>query len=179
MPNWANILPPAFVPNTAYCINRVVPAAEGDLSDSNNQSGDPISMPFQVGFSASVELSISGNPASNVTYVVAQTDFGDGVWYDVCGCRWTGASGTANFFLSGGVSGANVLQQTRTSGQDPGANFSNQIVLGGRLRFVGKSVLTSQAAQGASSSSSSSSSAGPGPVQQVTATIRYNLIPLN
>jgi hypothetical protein len=154
-----------------YCSNKILPAAEADLY--NASTPDPIPLPYEVAIVASVELVVSGNPGSNSSYVVLQTDLGDGVWYDLAWCLLTSVNnGAANFLLAAGVGGANSFQQTRTVGTAPAGNGSNQCPLGARVRFVGKSSL------GSGSSSSSSSSGSPGNPLQVTAKIVYKIVGL-
>lgn len=98
-----------------------------------------------------------------------QMDFGDGTWVDMCWCFWNGVQGAATFVMSNGIAGANVFQQSRNAGQVPltsagvQGSGSNQLTLGGRIRFVGKTTMTG------------GSSSAPGVSTQVTATIRYRL----
>jgi hypothetical protein len=132
---------------------------------------DPAPVLYTEAVLASVVLTAVGSLTSNTTYVVLQTDLGDGVWIDVAWCVWTGLSGSVTFVLSGGVAGANSFQQSRASGTAPGSNGSNQIPLGGRIRFVGKSTINS-------SSSSPSPSPGPAPLPGVAVTIRFKLLGL-
>jgi hypothetical protein len=91
---------------------------------------------------------------------------GDGVWVDMNWVFWSGTQGTAIFVMSNGIAGANSFQQSRGAGAvpTPQANGSNQMVLGGRIRFVGKTIMTG------------GSSGAPGVPAQVTATIRYRLL---
>jgi hypothetical protein len=114
---------------------------------------------------ATVVLSANGLIVGNSTYVVMQVDMGDGVWVDINWCFWSGTQGTATFVMSNGIAGANTFQQTRVAGAvpTPQASGSNQLALGGRIRFVGKTVMT-----GGSSSVAGTPTA-------VTATIKYRL----
>ena len=111
-------------------------------------------------------LTPNGGPGSQNSYVVMQTDLGDGVWIDVAWCVYTNTQAPGVFVFSGGVAGNNAFQQTRQAGQfpNPQANGSNAMVLGGRVRFVGRSILSGQ------------SSGSPGGLWAVTATIRYKLL---
>lgn len=149
-----------------YAKGAVMPGAEADLF-SGGAGYDPAPLPYEAAVVASVELSIAGTFTANTTYVVLQTDLGDGVWFDLAWCVWSALTGSANFLLSAGATGANAFQQTRAVGTAPASNGSNQCPLGGRIRFVGKSSLTQ-------SSSSSGSPGNPG----VTVTIKYKLTPL-
>lgn len=175
---FANATPGATTDGITYSSAAALPAAEGDLW--NGVRFDPIPVPYEAAIVASVELSVVGNPANNSAYVILQTDLGDGVWYDLAWCVWTGTTGSANFLLSAGVGGANSFQQSRAVGTAPAGNGSNQCPLGARVRFVGKATLTAgSSTPGTFDSSSSSSGAGtPAAVPTVTATIKYKLTPL-
>lgn len=161
----------------------ITPTAESDgvlyanavpLTTSEATLGDglvtPATIPTTFGEAivAVVVLSINGFITANNTYVVLQMDMGDDVWVDLCWCVWSGSQGTATFVFSNGVAGANSFQQSRGSGQfpQPQAVGSNQMALGGRLRFVGKSTMV-----GGSSSLAGVST-------RVSATIRYKLLGL-
>lgn len=161
MATFANIQPRLPTDGTLYSIAVPLTTTEADLY--NGVGGDPASVRYNAAFMAIVQLTIVGSFSANSTYIVAQTDMGDGVWIDVAWLVWTATTPqTAIFALSGGVAGANSFQQTRAAGTAPASNGANQIPLGGRLRFVGKASLTS--------SGSSSSSSG-GAIPGVTATI--------
>jgi hypothetical protein len=138
-----------------YALNMPVPAAEGDLANGNANApeGDPIAVLYDCAMTAVVVLTAQGNlGAGQSTYVIMQTDMGDGVWIDVAGFPATVTTGTSQtWVLSGGAAGAIAIQQSRTVGTAPSAAFANQFPLGGRVRFVGKTV----PAGGSSSSSSS------------------------
>ena len=101
-----------------------------------------------------------------------QCDLFDGTYIDMCWCFWTGVQGSATFVMSNGIAGANVFQQTRNSGQVPVTSLgvqgsgSNQLTLGGRIRFVGKAAMTGGSSNVAGTSTS------------ITATIKYRLQPL-
>lgn len=152
-----------------YATAAVVPATEADLFNQPPPQKGPLSVLYGEACLAVVELSISVQPATNTTYVILQTDLGDGVWLDLAGIVWTGTSGSATFFVSAGVAGALAFQQTRKAGTAPGANFANQAPLGGRIRFVGQATLTGVPG---GTSSSSSGSAG------VNCTIRVKTLGL-
>ncbi len=167
---FASAIAGATTDGLPYATAKTVPAAEASLFNQTVPGlFDPIPVPYEAAVVASIELSVTGGPASNASYVVLQTDLGDGVWYDLAWCIWTGTTGSANFLLSAGVGGANVFQQTRAVGTSPSSSSSNQCPLGARIRFVGKATL------GAGGSSSSGS---PGAAPIVAATIKYKLTPL-
>ncbi len=156
-----------------YCLNHLMPAAEGSLSDVPAYQGDPVPLPFEQAIAAEVAFSAQGGvSAISVCYVVMQTDQGDGNWVDLAWCNLTslpGASPTV-FWLSAGLDATNgVFASVRAVGTTPTpSNSSNAIALGARLRFVGKASVS-----GSSSSSSPSSSAGPGVTPGILVTIRY------
>ncbi len=172
MATFANAVPIPFAGGVQYATAVVMPAAEADLY--NGVGGDPIQVPWGQGISAAVEFTALGAVSSQTSYVVMQTDFGDGIWFDIAWCVWTGTQGTANFLLSGGIAGNAALTQlggSRAAGAAPAANGSSLCVLGNRIRFVGKASVTG-------GSLSSSSSAAPGVVGEVAASIKYNILGL-
>jgi hypothetical protein len=179
MPVYPSITIPAQADGQVYALNMTIPAAEGDLynalpvGDVNQPDLDPRPVIYGAACLAIVQLWTTGSIPSNSTYVVLQTDMGDNVWVDVAWLTWSGtapAASPAIFALSGGVSGSNSFQQ-RVTGNQPVPNLgANQITLGGRVRFVGKSTIGS----GSSSSSSSSGTI----VAQALCTIRYKLLGL-
>lgn len=165
----ANIFPAARADGTPYAVGTPLTAQEADLFNQTARDNlDPVAVDYNESISAVVQLTAQGALTTNSSYVVMQTDLnGDGVWIDMAWCVWTGISGTAVFYLSGGVAGANSFQQSRAAGSAPASNGSNQCQMGGRIRFVGK------ATTGQSSSSSSSSSGTPAVVPGVVCTIKY------
>ena len=171
MPAFSSITPTAPIDGVAYATAVPLTSTEAVLGDALEV---PTIIPTTYGEAivAVVKISLSGFITGNSPYVVMQIDLADGVWVDMCWCFWAGTQGSATFVFSNGIAGANVFQQTRNAGQVPltsaGAqgNGSNQMTLGGRIRFVGKS-----AAIGGSSSAA-------GVDTQVTATIRYKLLGL-
>ncbi len=167
---FANIVPAPATDGVLYDLAAALPAIEGDLFSTGGQSLDPAPVSWGQAAVAVVSLSIRGNVASHTSYIVMQTDLGDGVWIDVAWCTWTGLT-TAVFCLSSaGVGSANAFQQ-RVSGTPPSPGLgSNAFCLGGRIRFVGKSSVTA--------GSSSSSSSGPGTTPGVLCTIRFKLLGL-
>lgn len=163
----ANIVPTAGTDGIPYATDVPLTTTEAALGDALN-SPALIPTTFGEAVSAVVKLTVTGLIVSNNTYVVLQMDMGDDTWVDLCWCVWTGSQGTATFVFSNGIAGANVFQQSRSSGQPPTpqSNGSNQMTLGGRLRFVGKTTML-----GGSSSLAGTPSA-------VKATIKYRLQPL-
>ncbi len=159
-----NIIPTAIVDDTTYAASVPLTSTEAVLGDAIEVAAI-IPTTFNEAISAVIQLSINGLVVGNTTYIVLQMDMGDDVWVDMNWLVWTGNQGTAIFVFSNGIAGANVFQQTRGVGQPPTpqAVGSNQMTLGGRLRFVGK----------ASFVGGSSSLAGV--TTSVSATIRYRL----
>ena len=163
----ANIIPTAGTDGITYCTSVPLTTTEAVLGDAAQV---PTVIPTTIGeaISAVVVLTVTGIVTGNSTYVVLQMDMGDGVWVDLNWCFWNGNQGSATFVFSNGIAGANVFQQTRQSNgvPNPQSNGSNQMTLGGRLRFVGRTAMT-----GGSSSVSGTPTA-------VSATIKYRLLPL-
>ena len=174
---YANIAPTPQTGGLFYSQGMVIPAAEGELGNQPGSLAPPIATLYGQAITAIIELSTVGAVLTNSTYVVMQTDLGDGVWIDLAWCTWTG-TGTAKFCLADGMDGANSFQ-VRTQGVAPTpANGSNQMPLGGRIRFVGKSTVTTAAASSSSSAKAASSSAAPAVTPGVLATIKYLLLGL-
>jgi hypothetical protein len=145
MPNFASITPAALSDGLLYCKSALMPAAEADLYDPGTagQPYDPVPMPYHAVAVASVLLSAVGLTGNTGSYVIMQTDLGDGTWYDVCWGSTTFTSGTASFLLYGSIQTAGAYQQTRAPGTAPTpAVGTNAIGLGGRIRFVGKATYT-------------------------------------
>lgn len=161
MPTYANATPIAVVDGLVYASSVPLTTTEADL-------GTAVPITFNEAVQAVVQLTVSGAPAGNSTYVVMQTDLGDGVWIDVAWCMYTNTQAAGTFVLSGGIAGNNAFQQSRqaNSPPTPQASGSNAMVLGGRLRFVGRTQLTG------GSSYSAGGFAG------VRATITYKLLGL-
>lgn len=164
MATTANITPLAQTDGIVYTTAVPLTPTEAVLGDA---LATPVLIPTTYGEAilATIVLSTNGLIVANSTYVVMQVDMGDGVWIDINWCVWTGNQGTATFVMSNGIAGANTFQQSRQSGAvpTPQASGSNQLALGGRIRFVGKTVMT-----GGSSSVASTPTT-------VTATIKYRL----
>lgn len=164
----ANIIPTAGSDGIPYAVNVPLTSTEADLNGGTNVPTSPVQIEAGQSIIAIVQLSVTGIITGNTAYVVMQVDLGDGVWADVCWCVWNGSQGSATFVMSNGIAGANVFQQSRQAGQPPNpqSSGSNQMMLGGRIRFVGKSIFT-----GGSSSLFGTPTA-------VNATIRYRLLHL-
>lgn len=165
MPTYAGTAITPEVGGTSYADATPLTTTEADL---NNVTSNPISIPWGQAVQAVVKFTVTGFPAGNSTYVVMQTDMGDGNWIDVAWCMHTGTQGSATFVLSGGVAGNNAFQQTRqaNSPPNPQANGSNAMVLGGRIRFVGRSQFTG------------GSSYVAGAFVGVLCTIKFHVLPL-
>lgn len=163
-----SIIPLAGTDGIAYCTNVPLTTTEADLGDGL-LTPRPIATTFGAAIVAVVQLSINGNITGNSTYVVMQMDLGDGVWVDLNWAFWNSTTGSATFVFSNGVAGADTFQQSRNSGAvpNPQANGSNQMGLGGRIRFVGQTRMTG------------GSSSAPGVTTAVSATIKYKLLGLH
>ena len=161
-----NLNPQAGSDGIPYALAVPLTAQEADLNGGANVPTSPVQVDSSEAILAVVTLSINGLVVANNSYVVMQVDLGDGMWVDVCWCVWTGSQGQATFVMSNGIAGANVFQQTRQAGGFPASNGQNQMVLGGRIRFVGKAVF------------SGGSSSLAGITTSVIASIRYRLLKL-
>lgn len=162
----ANITPTAETDGVLYASAVPLTSTEASLGDAL-KTPDPISIVEGQTIVAVVKLTINGFVTGNSTYIVLQTDLGDGTWIDVAWIFWNQVQGNATFVLCGGGLGAmnNAFQQSRNAGQvpQPQANGSNAVPLGGRVRFVGKTVMTG------------GSSIAAGVSNLVTVTITYKL----
>lgn len=171
MPDNINIVPTAGTDGVLYANAVPLTSTEASLRGGTGaETTDPIPVTYGQAILAVVQLSINGFITGNSTYVVLQTDLGDGVWIDVAWLFWNATTGSATFVLCGGGVGGinNAFQHTRNSGQvpQPQQSGSNSMPLGGRVRFVGKTVMTA------------GSSSAAGVSTAVTATIRYKLLGL-
>jgi hypothetical protein len=155
MATFANIFA-SFTDDLAYATSVALPTSEGDL-------GSPVTPPagYQA-ILAIVQLAVTGTPASNASYIVMQTDLGDGIWVDCCWCLYTQTSTSQVFTLTcgPGLQGIVGSSAQRAANQSPNQIGSNSMVLGVRIRFVGKATL----------------SGGTNP--QVTATVKYKALGL-
>lgn len=163
-----NITPTAPTDGLVYASAVPLTLTEATLGGgSGAQTPEPISVAFGQTLVAVIQLTVNGIIVGNNTYVVLQTDLGDGVWIDVAWIVWTGSQGTATFVMCvpPSFTGTWVSQQTRQPGSSPTtqANGSINLALGGRVRFVGK----------ATAVGGSSSLAGSNTV--VSVTIKYKL----
>ena len=161
-----NIVPTALIDGVSYASATPLISTEATLGSAGTPDPVPIAEGQEI--VAIVKLAINGLITANSTYIVMQTDLnGDGTWVDVAWLFWNATQGSAVFVMSGGGRGAmnNVFQQSRGVGQvpNPQANGSNAVPLGGRVRFVGKTVMTG------------GSSSAPNISTVVTATITYKL----
>lgn len=170
MPATVNIVPTEESDGVLYANAVPLTSTEAVLNGGTGAVDEPeIPVSYGISVVAVVQLSINGVIVGNNTYVVLQTDLGDGVWIDVCWIVWTGAQGAATFVLAAGGSSANFsFQQTRDVGQPPTpqAAGNKAMPLCGRVRIVGKTI-----AVGGSSSLA-------GVTTSVSATIRYKLLGL-
>ncbi len=169
MPTYAGITIANHADGVLYANAVPLTATEADLFNGTTTTipnQDPIPVTYGQAIQAVVQLTVSGQPVSNLTYVVMQTDLGDGVWVDVAWCLYTKVNNPGTFVFSAGVAGNNSFEQTRTPGSAPASNGSNAMALGGRIRFVGKSTFAG------------GSSIAPGGFAGVLCTIKYKLLGL-
>lgn len=172
MPSYASITPSALIDGVLYASDVSLTSTEADLFNATGlTTQDPVQVSYGQAIVAVVQLTVTGNPAGNSTYVVMQTDMGDGVWIDVAWCVYTNQQVAQKFVLCGGGIGSinNAFQQSRQLGSVPApqANGSNAMPLAGRVRFVGRAELTG------------GSSYVAGAFVGVKATIRYKLLGLS
>ncbi len=161
-----NIVPTALIDGVVYALATPLTTTEATLG--NQSIADPIPVIEGQEIVAVVKLSVNGLIVANNTYVVMQTDLnGDATWIDVAWLVSTIQQGTAIFVLCGGGRGAmnNAFQQTRQANQTPNPQTVGSVAvpLGGRVRFVGRSLMA-----GGSSSISGITTA-------VSVTITYRL----
>ncbi len=171
MPTFANTTPIAATGGMLYASAVPLTPTEADIYNGTALDGqDPVPVAYGQAIVAVVQLTPNGIIVGNSTYVVMQTDVGDGVWIDVAWCFFNGTQAPATFVLCGGGAGSinNAFQQSRNAGSvpNPQASGSNAMPLGGRVRFVGRTVM------------SGGSSAAPGVTTQITAPVRYKLLGL-
>ena len=138
-----------------YASNFLLPAQEGSLYSSiPGQTLDPIPTLFTQAVIAVITFQAFNVLTDQASYVILQSDNGDGNWLDLSWATFTAIGGsTGRFVLAAGAFAANSFQQVRQPGTPPSpANGSNSCPLGGRLRFVGQTNATT---------SGSSASSGP------------------
>lgn len=162
----ANITPRAPTDGVLYANAVPITTTEASLGDGL-LTPDPISIIEGQTIVAVVKLTINGFITGNSTFVFMQTDLGDGTWIDVAWCFFSSTQAPGTFVLCGGGLGAmnNAFEQARKSGSAPAtqANGSNQVPLGGRVRFTGFTRMIG------------GSSSAPGISTTVTTTITYKL----
>jgi len=161
-----NITPTAETGGLTYANATPLTGTEADLNGGTGAITGPIPTEAGQALVAVVTLTINGHITGNNSYVVMQTDLGDGTWADLNWAVWTGSDGSTTFVFSNGAAGANTFQQTRQAGGFPTSNGSNQLCLGGRMRFVGKATAVG------GSSSLAGTTAG------ITVTVKYKLLHL-
>ena len=152
----ANIVPTAGVDGIVYSDGVTLTAEEAALGDASEVSSI---IPVGEGQSviAVVILLPNGIITGNSTFIFLQTDLGDGIWIDVAWCFFSSTQAPGTFVLvGGGAITNNAIELVRNSGSAPAvqANGSNNIPLGGRIRFTGFTVMTggSSSAAGVSTS---------------------------
>lgn len=140
-----NITPTALVDGVLHA--NATPLTSTEATLGNTGTPDPISVIEGQEVMAIGKLQVNGILISQNTYIVMQTDLnGDGNWIDVA---WfvdkTLLQGSRTFVLTGGGRGLmnNAFAQSRQSGQfpEPQASGSNAVIVGGRVRFVGKTLI--------------------------------------
>ena len=160
---------PTRTAGVVYASNYLLPAAEADLSSILYPEQTPPPTLYGCAVQASVQFSFAGNVSSNSAYVVLQTGWGDGTWFDVAWCNISVITGTPLYYLASGRYGPNVFLQNRAVGTAPGpANSYNNTGILGQIRFVGKASV-------GFATSSSSMSPIPGVVPGVYVTVKYKL----
>lgn len=152
MATFANIFP-AISDDIAYAAAVTLPSVEADL-------GSPITCPSWVrSIEAVLQFSVTGAPATTDSYVVMQTDLGDGVWIDLGWILYTDVSASRTYGLSGGQTANAVSGSQRVAGTDPSSPSATvALPVGARIRFVGQAKFTG----------------GANPA--VTCTIKYKLV---
>ena len=161
-----NITPLANTDGIVYANAVPLTTTEASLGDA---SETPALIPVVEGQTivAVVRLTVNGFITGNSTFVFMQTDLGDGVWVDVAWCFFNSVQAPGTFVLCGGGLGAmnNAFAVSRNSGSAPAtqASGSNQVPLGGRIRFTGFTRMTG------------GSSSAPGVSTTVSATITYRI----
>lgn len=162
----ANIVPTAESDGLVYADAVALTATEASLGDALKT---PAIIPVVEGQTivAVVRLVPNGIITSNSTFIFMQTDLGDGTWIDVAWCFFSSTQAPGTFVLSGGTLAANnAIEHARQSGSAPAAqaNGSNNIPLGGRVRFTGFTRMTG----------GSSSAAGVSTKVEVTITFKLS-----
>jgi len=117
-----------------YCTSVALPPTEGDL-------GAPIDVPYAQALLAQVNLAAQGSIGSQNGYVVVQQSLDGTNWFDLAWFLTTMTTGTEVWMLSTNSQGANALKQTRAAGAAPGSTGSTTMMMGGLIRFIGKTSL--------------------------------------
>lgn len=172
MPTFANTTPIAVKDGVVYASSVPLTSSEADVYNGSALDGqDPVSIVYGQAIVVIVKFVVGGSIVGNSSYIVMQTDLGDGNWIDVAWCFSNINQGSESHVLCGGGVGSinNAFRQSRQSGAvpTPQADGSNAMPLGGRVRFVGKGVMTG------------GSSGAPGSAAQVAVTVTYKLLGLN
>lgn len=171
MVQYADISQPTRSDGMVYATSCPLTATEADLYTGGTTLAnlDPIPVLYGQSIQAVVKLVPRGGPVSINCYVVMQTDLGDGVWIDVAYCQRSNTQVTGLYSFVGGYQASAAYQQSRQAGQFPAAAdgcAANAVNLGGRVRFVGKAIVTG------------GSSLSPGVVAGIDATITYKILGL-
>lgn len=162
----ANITPTAPIDGVVYAASVPITTTEATLGDATEIT---TSIPITYGQTivALVELAINGFVTGNSTFVFMQTEIGEGNWVDVAWCFFNSTQAPGKFVLCGGGLGAmnNAFNASRNSNSAPAtqASGSNQMPLGGRVRFTGFTRMTG------------GSSSAPGVSTVVSVTITYKI----
>lgn len=141
MATYANIDPTAQTVAVKYAASKVLTTSEATIY--NQSTGDPIpTHGLAQGIVAIGTATIAGTPDATDAYIIMQTDLGNGVWIDVAWFKITATSGTLTFALVGIHSVSAAIAQTRASGTSPASSSANTMMLGDRVRIVGKATFT-------------------------------------
>jgi hypothetical protein len=143
-PTYDTITGSPQIDGVPYSTASALTGTEADLFNQSASFQDPPSCPAGVACMAIVQLTVSGSPGSNSSYVVMQTNLGAGApWIDAAWCVSTNTANTTETFCLVVIPGSsNSFQQSRAVGTAPGSNGSNQMPMGGKIRFVGKTTLS-------------------------------------
>lgn len=142
---YLNIVPTALVDGVLHASSSPLTSTEATLG--NTGTPDPIPIIEGQEILAIGVLTVNGKVISQNTYIMMQTDLnGDGNWIDVA---WffdnTLLQGSKTFVLTGGGRGLmnNSFVQSRQVGSAPAtqASGSNAVIVGGRVRFTGKTLI--------------------------------------
>lgn len=144
----ANVTPLLPTDGAIYANGTVLTNTEGDLNNLTGLNQTPIGVGLgnALYLLASIKIVVAGTPGSGVAWVAIQTALADGIWYDVGWVEksFTLGNGTFNQAFGSGImtstssASANNWVNARTLGVDPGATGTNNLPLGGQLRFTGK-----------------------------------------